>query len=86
MIRQNCQLVEAALEEERLQFRVRVYRLLIKLWTFLTQLLGPDHLDHQAVLSLIAFLVSNGQAAGCSDTGNYCRAVTARPIHPMRAW
>jgi hypothetical protein len=73
-------LVEAALEEEKLQFRVRIYTPLITLWTFLTQVLDADQSCRQAVLKLIAFLVSNGQPAVSPDTGNYTRARKRLPL------
>src|SRR5580658_3835613 len=51
-------LVESALAEEEFEFRVRTYTPLITLWTFLTQVLDPDHSCRKAVSSLIAFLVT----------------------------
>jgi Transposase DDE domain len=73
-------LVESALAEEGLEFRVRAYTPLITLWTFLTQVLDPDHSCRKAVSSLIAFLVSRGEAPVSPDTGNYCRARQRLPL------
>jgi len=72
--------VEAALEEENLKFRIRIYTPMITLWTFLTQVLDPDHSCRKAVSSLIAFLVSQGQPAGSPDTSNYCKARKRLPL------
>jgi len=73
-------MVESALEEENLKFRVRAYTPLITLWTFLTQVLDPDHSCRKAVSSLIAFLVSQGQPAVSPDTSNYCKARKRLPL------
>jgi hypothetical protein len=73
-------LVESTLAEEEFKFRVRGYTPLITLWTFLTQVLDPDHSCRKAVSSLIAFLVSRGQAPVSPDTGNYCKARKRLPL------
>ncbi len=73
-------LVESALAEEEVKFRVRTYTPLITLWTFLTQILDPDHSCRKAVSSLIAFLVCRGEAVVSPDTGNYCKARKRLPL------
>jgi hypothetical protein len=75
------EIVEQALKEENLRFRVRVYTPLITLWTFMTQVLDPDHSCRKAVRSLIAFLVSQGQPAVSADTSNYCKARKRLPLN-----
>jgi Transposase DDE domain len=74
------EIVEAALQEESLRYRVRIYTPLITLWTFMTQVLDPDHSCRKAVRSLIAFLVSEGQPAISADTSNYCKARKRLPL------
>jgi hypothetical protein len=73
-------LVESALAEEELKFRIRIYTPLVTLWTFLTQVLDQDHSCRQAVLRLIASLVAQGQPAVSPDTGNYCKARKRLPL------
>jgi hypothetical protein len=73
-------LVESALAEEGLDFRIRIYTPVVTLWTFLTQALDPDHSCRQAVMRLIAFLVSQGQPPVSADTGNYCKARKRLPL------
>jgi hypothetical protein len=73
-------LVESALAEEKLEFRIRIYTPLVTLWTFLTQVLDADHSCRQAVSRLIAFLVSQGQPSVSPDTGNYCKARKRLPL------
>jgi len=48
-------IVSSALEEEKLEFRVRTVYPVITLWTFLTQVLDADHSCRKAVSSLSAF-------------------------------
>jgi Transposase DDE domain len=74
------EVVRSALAEEKLRFRVRTYTPVITLWTFLTQVLDPDHSCRKAVSSLIAFLVSQGQRAVSPDTSNYCKARKRLPL------
>ena len=74
------EIVKAALKEEGLRFRVRIYTPLITLWTFMTQVLDPDHSCRKAVRSLSAFLVSEGQPEISADTSNYCKARKRLPL------
>jgi hypothetical protein len=74
------EIVSSALEEEKLEFRVRTYTPLITLWTFLTQVLDADHSCRKAVSSLSAFLVSQGEPAVSPDTSNYCKARKRLPL------
>jgi hypothetical protein len=67
-------MVESALAEEQLEFRDRIFNPLVTLWTFLTQVLSQDHSCREAVLRLIAFLVSEGRPKCSPDTGSYCAA------------
>jgi Transposase DDE domain len=73
-------LIESALAEEKLKFRIRIYTPIVTLWTFLTQVLDQDHSCRQTVSRLIAFLVSQGQPAVSPDTGNYCKARKRLPL------
>src|SRR4029077_4376772 len=73
-------LVEAALQEEKIEFRVRIFTPLVTLWTFLTQVLSQDHSCREAVSKLIAFLVSQGQPPCSPDTGSYCTARGRLPV------
>lgn len=70
----DSELVGAAMEEEKIEFRVRKYTPLVTLWTFLTQVLDEDQSCRMAVSRLIAFLIAHGQPPVSSDTSNYCKA------------
>jgi putative transposase len=74
------EIVRSALAEEKLKFRIRMYTPLVTLWTFLTQVLDSDHSCRKAVLSLIAFLISEGQPAASPDTSSYCKARKRLPL------
>jgi putative transposase len=74
------EIVRSAFAEEKVKFRVRTYTPLVTLWTFLTQVLDPDHSCRKAVSSLNAFLVSQGQPAVSPDTSNYCKARKRLPL------
>jgi Transposase DDE domain len=73
-------MVEAALQEEKIAFRVRIFTPLVTLWTFLTQVLSEDHSCREAVSKLIASLVSQGQPPCSPDTGTYCTARGRLPV------
>jgi hypothetical protein len=72
--------VEHALEENQVSFRERVYTPLVTLWTFLSQILSPDHSCREAVARLIAFRVARGQKPCAPDTASYCKARQRLPI------
>ena len=74
------EVVESALAEENLEFRVRIYTPLVTLWTFLTQVLDSDHSCRKAVSSLNAFLICQGQPSVYPDTSNYCKARLRLPL------
>jgi hypothetical protein len=66
--------VQEALTRSGLVFRDCFYTPLVTLWTFLYQVLCPDPSCRQAVAHLLAYLASQGQSGGTSDTGPYCKA------------
>lgn len=73
-------MVEAAVAEEGIQFRVRIFTPVVTLWTFLTQVLSQDQSCRQAVMKLIAFLVSQGEPPCSPDTSSYCEARQRMPV------
>jgi hypothetical protein len=66
--------VEQVLREEGVSWRDCVYSPLVTLWTFLSQVLSPDHSCRDAVARLRAFLTADGQAPCSPETGPYCKA------------
>jgi hypothetical protein len=55
-------------------FRQRLFSPAVTLWTFLGQVLDPDHSCRQAVARLLAYRTSKGLPACSPQTGAYCKA------------
>lgn len=67
--------VEQLLKDEEMTCRDDcVYKPLVTLWTFLSQVLSPDHSCRDAVARLRAFLTADGQTPCAPETGPYCKA------------
>ncbi len=66
--------VQALLAEEGVRFRRNVFTPMVTLWTFLGQVLNPDHSCREAVAHLIAFLIGQGERPCAAGTGAYCEA------------
>jgi hypothetical protein len=70
----SAERMQSLLVEEDVEFRRSAFTPLVTLWTFLGQVLNPDHSCREAVARLIAFLVSQGQRPCAAGTGAYCEA------------
>jgi len=66
--------VHAALRHVGGAFRQRLYTPALTLWTFLSQLLDPDHSCRQAVARLLAWRAARGRTLRSPRTGAYCKA------------
>lgn len=66
--------VEQVLAEEGVESSSGVYSPLVTLWTFLSQVLSPDHSCREAVARLRAFHAADGQQPCSSATGGYVKA------------
>jgi hypothetical protein len=62
--------VERVLKDNHVTFRDRIFTPLVTLWTFLSQVLSPDHSCREAVARLIAFRVARGQKPCGPETGS----------------
>jgi len=60
-------------------FRQRVFTPAVTLWTFLSQILDPDHSCQQAVDRVLAHRAALGLPDCSDDTGAYCRARARLP-------
>jgi hypothetical protein len=72
--------VEASLLEESIRPRRCFFSPTVTLWTFLCQVLDPDHSCRAALSTLIAYLTAQGQPACPCDTGPYCKARQRLPL------
>jgi hypothetical protein len=70
----SAERLQSLLLEEDVQFRRNVFTPLVTLWTFLGQVLSPNHSCREAVAHLIAFLVGRGERPCAAGTGAYCEA------------
>src|SRR5580704_7491925 len=66
--------VAPVLKENRVTFRARIFTPVVTLWTFLSQVLSPDHSCREAVARVIAFRVARGETPCGPETGSYCKA------------
>lgn len=66
--------VEQVLAAEGIESSSGVYSPLVTLWTFLSQVLSPDHSCRDAVARLRAFLTAEGKQPCSSATGGYVKA------------
>jgi hypothetical protein len=67
--------VEQVLREESVDYREGcTYTPSVTLWTFLSQVLSPDHSCREAVARLRAFHTADGQSPCAPETGPYCKA------------
>lgn len=73
-------LVEETLARQRVRWRDCVFTPMVTLWTFLSQVLCPDHSCRAAVARLIARLVARGEAPCSPETGPYCKARQRLPV------
>ncbi len=66
--------INPVLKQLGITFRERLFTPAVTLWTFLTQVLDPDHSCRQAVARLLAYRTSHGLAPCSPGTGAYCKA------------
>jgi hypothetical protein len=65
-------------------FRQRIFTPAVTLWTFLSQVLDPDHSCRQAVARLLAYRTSHGLRPCSPDNGAYCKARARLPEDLLR--
>jgi hypothetical protein len=72
--------VAEAVAAEGIGGRERIFTPLVTLWTFLSQVLSPDHSCRDAVSRLIAYLTALGRRTCAPATDAYCRARQRLPV------
>lgn len=80
------ELLPAAMVQEALTVdggRDRIFTPIVTLWTFLSQVLSPDHSCRDAVARLIAWRTSHGMRACSANTGSYCEARQRLPLQVL---
>src|SRR5262245_23424132 len=76
----DAAMVNAALAEEGVRFKERLYTPLVTTCLFLSQGLDPDHSCRAAVARLIVWLAINGRKPCAPDTGSSCEARLRLPL------
>lgn len=76
----NRATIEEALDKVGIRSRHCVYTPLVALWTFVNQVLDPDHSCQAAVSRLIAYLTSTGSRRCSANTGAYRKARQRLPL------
>lgn len=76
--------IRQAITDAGTSFRDRIYTPAVTLWTFLSQVLDPDHSCRQAVARLLAHRAAQGLAPCSADTGGYCKARGRLPEEALR--
>jgi len=76
--------VARALAALKVTFRERVYTPVATLWTFLSQVLSPDHSCRDAVGRLLAWRLSQGKSPCSTETTSYCEARQRLPVELVR--
>lgn len=76
--------VEAAVVAESVFSRPCFFSATVTLWTFLCQVLDPDHSCRAALSTLIAYLTALGQPTCSADTGPYCKARRRLPLGVLK--
>lgn len=71
--------VEAALHQEGVAWRHKVYTPLVTLWAFLAQVTSHDGCCRAAVARVLAWLIAQGQKPCRPSTGGYCKARARLP-------
>jgi hypothetical protein len=76
--------IHQAFREAGGAFRERIVTPAVTLWTFLSQVLDPDHSCRQAVARLLAWRTAAGLPPCSADNGAYCKARGRLPEPALR--
>jgi hypothetical protein len=74
------ELVDEEVAREDRAFRDRVFSPVMTLWTFLWQVLSPDHSCTDAVARVLAWRVARGEKPCSADSSSYCQARLRLPL------
>lgn len=70
----SAELIGQVLDEVGFFFRDRIFTPVTTLWVFLSQVISTDGSCRDAVIRLLAFLISRGEKPCSAGTGSYCKA------------
>jgi hypothetical protein len=75
--------IEAALQDTKAIYRKRLFSPSVTIWTFLSQVLDPDHSCRKAVARVAAHLTVAGRPSCSEDTSAYCQARKRLPSNAL---
>jgi hypothetical protein len=73
------EIIEDILREIGVKYRSRIYNPIVIVWSFLSQVLDPDHSCQNAVSRIIAYLASEEIEIPSENTSAYCQARKKMP-------
>ncbi len=68
------EIIEEILKEIGVKYKSRIYNPIVIVWSFLSQVLDPDHSCQNAVSRIISYLASEGLETPSENTSAYCQA------------
>jgi hypothetical protein len=68
------EIIEDILKEIGVKYKSRIYNPIVIVWSFLSQVLDPDHSCQNAVSRIISYLASEGLKTPSENTSAYCQA------------
>ena len=68
------EIIEDILQEIGVKYKSRIYNPIVIVWSFLSQVLDPDHSCQNAVSRIISYLASKGLETPSENTSAYCQA------------
>jgi hypothetical protein len=80
----SVEMVDAALEAEKVRFHDCIYAPIVTLCLFLSQVIDPDHSCRASVARLIAWRAFRGLPPCSEETGTYCDARKRLPVAVVR--
>ncbi|EAZ90686.1 IS4 family transposase [Crocosphaera chwakensis] len=70
----KSEIIEDILKEMGVKYKSRIYNPIVIIWSFLSQVLDPDHSCQNAVSRIISYLASEGIETPSENTSAYCQA------------
>ena len=80
----SAEMLTPLLRQLGVEFRDRIFTPIVTLWTFLSQVLSPDHSCRDAVARVLAWRTAHGRKPCSPDSSSYCEARGRLPLELVR--
>src|SRR5262245_4812039 len=80
----SAETITPLLDQLDIEFRDRIFNPIVTIWTFLSQVLSPDHSCRDAVARVLAWLVARNRKPCSPDSTSYCEARARLPMQLLR--